>query len=326
MSIFRDVFESLVDAFEGVELLSGQALSSTTKEINALPRLHWSTSGWQSTDWQPFVYKVDWKIPAVLTVQGESGDSSPIQEAIANIYDWADQIKGLPHDADNDVVPYGDEQAELDAAGKLFYFGDQFVGPIIESAKVRPGTGDSTIFVADIVVSVSFLVSYEPESTQRVRMVTVGANIGSATGNAIPYDRNQDFSLPSPADADTASWTGFTVPGPALYAGTSPLSPAPYPLQPDVPGVEFDVEAIGQIVIAPPLATVAAAGTVQLQAIGIGLDGSTVNLTGAVAWASGTPAKATVSASGLVTGVATGSSVVTATLGSLVGSSSITVS
>lgn len=325
MSIFKDVFTSMVNAFDGLKLSSSEVITSTTREIDALPRLMWMTSGWESTDWQPFVYKIDWRIPATLTVRGESGDSSPIQEAIADLYDWADQIKGLPHGADLMVVPFGPKQLDLADADKLLYFGDQFIGPIIDSAKVRAFNADATIYVADIIAHVSFLVSYEPEATQRVHMVTVGANIGNAQETAIPYNRNQDFTLPVPADADTQSWTAFSNPGPALYSNTTPLEPRPYQLQADIPGVDYDPAQLGQIVIAPPLATIAVSATLQLQAIGIGLDGSTVNLTGAVTWASTAPSKATVSATGLVTGVATGATSVTATLGALVGACAITV-
>ena len=156
-------------------------------------------------------------------------------------------------------------------------------------------------------------------------MVTVGANIGNAAGTAIPYDHNQKFSLPTPAVADTVSWTAMQTPGPALYVNSTPLDPRQYPLQTNIPGVAFDPAALGQVTIAPLSATVAALATKQLQAIGINLDGSTVNITGAVTWASSDATKATVSAAGLVTGVATGSAAITATLGSLVGTSAITI-
>jgi hypothetical protein len=325
MSIFKDVFTALVDGFDGIKLTSGKVLSSTTRETEALPRLVWTMSSWQSTDWQPFVYKVDWSLPATLRVQGESGDATPIQEAIADLYNWADQIKGLPHLDSLEVIPFSPRQLDLGDAGKLLYFGDQFVGPIIESTQVQPGAGDNTFAQAKLTLSVSFLVSYEPETVQRVRLITVGANIGGVAGPSTPYDRSRDYTVAPPVDADTQSWTGFRTPGPMLYASGTAIDQKPYPLQPDIPGIDYDFARIGQVVIAPLVATVAALATNQLQAIGICIDGSTVNLSGSAAWASSAPTKATVSATGLVAGVASGVAVITATFGTLAGTAAITV-
>jgi lysophospholipase L1-like esterase len=325
MSIFKDVFTSLVDAFDGIPLSSGKFLASTTKENNSLPRLQWEMSGWNSTDWQPFVYKVDWKISAVLHVQGPSGELDPIQETIADIYEWADQVKGLPHLDDLKVVPFSQRQLDLAFNDKLLYFGDQFVGPIVESAKVRHGAGDNTFSLADLVFSVSFLVDYGPSVSQRVHVVTVGGVIGNVQGTANPYNRDEPFSPVVPALGDTATWTAFTVPGPALYAGTTPIDPSPYPLQLDIPGVVSDPATLGSMTVAPAMITAAPGTTAQLQAIGVNLDGSTLNLTSGVQWLSTDTTIATV-AGGLVTPLKSGTVYIIATLGVLSGACVVTVS
>ncbi|MNP22071.1 Bacterial Ig-like domain (group 2) [compost metagenome] len=78
------------------------------------------------------------------------------------------------------------------------------------------------------------------------------------------------------------------------------------------------------VVVAPATATIAVAGTQQLTA--------TVSPAGApqdVIWTSSAPSKATVSSTGLVTGVASGSATITATSkwdGTKLGTSTITVS
>jgi 6-phosphogluconolactonase (cycloisomerase 2 family) len=64
----------------------------------------------------------------------------------------------------------------------------------------------------------------------------------------------------------------------------------------------------------PPPASVAIAGTLQLTATGTYSDTSTKDLTSQVTWTSMTPAVATISAGGLVTGVAVGTSNITAML------------
>ena len=75
-----------------------------------------------------------------------------------------------------------------------------------------------------------------------------------------------------------------------------------------------------QGVLLPTAATVVSGNTLQLQAgiVPFGLDAD-------VTWASATTAKATVSSTGLVTGVASGSSVITATAGGFTASCTVTV-
>jgi len=79
------------------------------------------------------------------------------------------------------------------------------------------------------------------------------------------------------------------------------------------------------IAVTPANPTVPVNTTQQLVATGTNSDASTCDVTDLVTWSSSTIANATVSAGGLVKGVAAGSSTVTATLGSVAGSTSVTV-
>jgi len=79
------------------------------------------------------------------------------------------------------------------------------------------------------------------------------------------------------------------------------------------------------IVISPAGPTVPVNTTQQLTATGNYSDGSTRDLTGLVTWNSATIANATVDVAGLVKGIAAGSSTITATLGSVMGTTSVTV-
>src|SRR5205823_6619706 len=63
----------------------------------------------------------------------------------------------------------------------------------------------------------------------------------------------------------------------------------------------------------------------QFTATGTYSDSTTQNLTSQVTWSSGTPATATITAGGLATAVAPGTSVIGATLGPLIGSTTLTV-
>jgi len=73
--------------------------------------------------------------------------------------------------------------------------------------------------------------------------------------------------------------------------------------------------ALTSIAVSPSSATIVVGATQQFSATATYSDGSTVNVTSTATWTSATPSVATVSSSGLATGVAGGSSVVTAALG-----------
>jgi plastocyanin len=83
--------------------------------------------------------------------------------------------------------------------------------------------------------------------------------------------------------------------------------------------------SLTSIGVSPANPTVVKGHSLQLDATGHFSDGSTQDLTSQVTWASLSPAFATVSASGLVTGVAAGSSTVTASLSGMTGSTLVTV-
>ncbi len=79
------------------------------------------------------------------------------------------------------------------------------------------------------------------------------------------------------------------------------------------------------IAVTPASPTLAGGATQQLAATGTYADGSTANITALVTWTSGAPSIATVSASGLLTGVGSGTAVITATSGGISGSTTSAV-
>jgi hypothetical protein len=79
------------------------------------------------------------------------------------------------------------------------------------------------------------------------------------------------------------------------------------------------------IAVTPANATVTAGATQQYAATGTYSDSSTQNLTGQVMWASSNTAAATINSTGLATAVAAGTTNILATLGSVSGSTGLTV-
>ncbi|MEW6269719.1 MAG: PASTA domain-containing protein [Thermodesulfobacteriota bacterium] len=82
---------------------------------------------------------------------------------------------------------------------------------------------------------------------------------------------------------------------------------------------------LASIVVEPVDPILLAGETEQLVATGVFEDGTSADLTMQVAWASGSPAVASVGATGLATGLAAGTSTITATLGALSGATTLTV-
>ncbi|HEV8433394.1 MAG TPA: IPT/TIG domain-containing protein [Thermoanaerobaculia bacterium] len=82
--------------------------------------------------------------------------------------------------------------------------------------------------------------------------------------------------------------------------------------------------ALSQLAVAPPSLSVDQNATGQLSAIGTYADGSTADVTASATWVSSAPSIATVNG-GVVTGVSPGTTTITATLGSLAASATVTV-
>jgi uncharacterized protein YjdB len=79
------------------------------------------------------------------------------------------------------------------------------------------------------------------------------------------------------------------------------------------------------IQVTPSTPSINSGATQQFQATGVYSDGSTKSITASVNWLSSSPAVATITTSGLATGVGGGTSNITATSGSVVGSTTLTV-
>jgi hypothetical protein len=79
------------------------------------------------------------------------------------------------------------------------------------------------------------------------------------------------------------------------------------------------------IAIAPLAATLSVAGTQQYTATGTYADGTQQDLTGVATWASSNVGVATISATGLATGVASGSTSISAVYGGFTAQTTLTV-
>jgi len=84
-----------------------------------------------------------------------------------------------------------------------------------------------------------------------------------------------------------------------------------------VGSANLTVTALVSIAVTPVTATIRISGTQQYKAIGTFTDGTTQDITALVTWKSGTIAAATIGNAGLATGLATGTTLITAALGAI---------
>jgi hypothetical protein len=87
----------------------------------------------------------------------------------------------------------------------------------------------------------------------------------------------------------------------------------------------FFVDPVLTGIAVGPAVTIQTGNTVQMSAVGTYNDGSQKTLTSGVFWSSGTNTVATISKSGMVTGVGPGQAAITGASGTVVGSATITV-
>ena len=185
-----------------------------------------------------------------------------------------------------------------------------------------------------------------PENVARGGAVQVTAdttitNDGTATfrSDAVEYAIG-DTAKPK-SDYTYISPTGVLVVGLDEPNTTIPITATALytnPATPEVPGtvsaalnvpvvgdgvIGFNPSIVASIAVTVPAVTVKHA--VQATATATMIDGRTADVTAQAAWTSDTPANATVSESGVVTGVKEGSSNVTATLFGVSGKKSVTV-
>jgi uncharacterized protein YjdB len=119
----------------------------------------------------------------------------------------------------------------------------------------------------------------------------------------------------------TISATGLAT---ALAAGSSTIQAS----SGDVTGsatLTVTAASLSSIVVTPANPSIAKGLTDQFTATGRYSDGSTENITNSVTWSSSNPSVATISVSGLATSVAAGSSTMQAALGSIKGTTTLTV-
>ena len=154
--------------------------------------------------------------------------------------------------------------------------------------------------------------------------------VGGGDGNLQAFDAagvagcSGSPTVCTPLWAERPSTDNFTTSSPAVAGGVVYINSTlgqlyAYSLPTSAP-------TLASIAVTPANPTIPAGTNQQFTATGTYSDASTADLTASVTWASATPAAATISAAGLAHGVAIGTSSISATLGAVSGSTTLTVS
>lgn len=335
MSDLRAFFQTVVDAYHGIALSNGATLNSSHKSNIGAPRLKWKPQGISAEYWQSTSYRVVADIPAELSLVVAAEDEDEILDAIDDVGTWTDKICGLPiiEDAREDsgfrVVPFGDKLWDTPAGrAKIKYFGDRFIGPVLNKVAIRDGHGKDGLAYADLTFHMEFVVDTSVDSDHVVRVVSLGLIPLTVAKDELDYRPVVDFEFILPdreREADTIRQGGYQGPELDINIDKTQVDVGNPPV-PDGIQLEPGADPATQLQFVQPIpASATVSTTKQLQGIAVFADGGTQNITAIASWMSDTPGVATVSSTGLVTAVAPGSATITATYLGISGTSRITV-
>jgi uncharacterized protein YjdB len=180
-------------------------------------------------------------------------------------------------------------------------------------------SGTASIAVAQASVA-SVTVAPASASLDAGATVTLQVTLADAGGNALPLAGRvitYTSSAPSVASVSASGVVTALVPGSAsitvMCEGQSAAS-----------SITVTAPAVASVTVTPSPATVSAGATVQLSAVAKDASGAVIpGMT--VAWSTSNSAVASVDNNGLVTGVASGSAQITATIGGVLGVADISV-
>jgi hypothetical protein len=195
---------------------------------------------------------------------------------------------------------------------------------------LAPGTSTITANAASITARTVLTVT--PAVLRSIAVAP--ASPSAPKGTIIAFTATGTFSDSTTQDLTTqVTWTSAKTFVAAISAAgvASALAPGTSTISATLDGLTgtavmtVTAAALQSITVAPAIASIPKGKTVALTATGTFTDGTTQDLTGQVAWASGSSSVAGISAAGVATGLAPGTATIRATLGGVTGQSVLTV-
>jgi len=195
------------------------------------------------------------------------------------------------------------------------------IGNSVITATYSGKTGTATLTVTSATLtSIAVTPATASIPISGIQQFTATATYSDGTTSIVTASSSWTSGTTSVATVNSAS--GLAI---GVAAGTSVIT-ATYAGKPGTATLTVTNVTLTSISVTPATASIPMAGTQQFTATATYSDASTVNVTAASSWSSATTSFATVnSTSGLATGVAGGSSVITATFGGKSATGTLTV-
>jgi trimeric autotransporter adhesin len=197
-------------------------------------------------------------------------------------------------------------------------------------------SGDATITGTSGTISATLTLSVTPAQVVSISLTPASINLAigqsqnfSATaaftdGTTQDVTESAGWSVANPALAGVSNTLGLAGQLTGLAAGTTTVSAALNGVSGSA-SVTVNPAVLTTITVTPSSLSLALGLSSSLTATGVFSDGSTQNLTTSAAWSSSNPTVLTISASGAALPIAVGTVTVNATIGSVSGSASVTV-
>jgi len=187
------------------------------------------------------------------------------------------------------------------------------------SAAYEGVTGSTTVTVGHpALLSITISSNQSSLPVGESEQLTATGNFSDGTTQNLTQSATWISSAPSVATINSAGLASGLIVGSTTITAVSGSVQGTATLTVTSP-------VLASIAVTPPNPSIAAGNTQQFTATGIYSDGSTQNLTSAATWSSPAPGVATITSGGLATAVATGTSGISATIGSITGSTMLTV-
>jgi uncharacterized protein YjdB len=221
-----------------------------------------------------------------------------------------------------------------DLTGQVIWFSATATVATINSAGLAStfATGSSQISATQGALSGSSTLTVTPAVVRSIKVMPVGASVAKGDGEqftaigTLSDGTSQDLTNQVTWMSDTPAVATINTTGLAstLSAGTSSIT-ASLGAFSDSTTLTVGPAVLRSITVAPSGISIFKGDTMQFTATGTYSDGASLPLTGQVMWTTDTPAVATISAGGLASGLNAGSSTISAILGGVFGSTTLTV-
>lgn len=284
-----------------------------------LPFLLLETGNAVLSEWDSAMYQVSWDIPGELKVKGPTGEVPRIaRTAIDDVLGFTARLRGLFVDDAGQVYAISDKAVQLYRDGRIQALAIRG-GPILKSFRVMPELSGQPYITVQMMFHLEYIADKSAlVSIAGVEEFIIGIQALDPGRERYPYgdpETPPQYQIPFPTPAADVVATGmFAGPDNTLPPGVVQSSP-PFPGKyKSVKGVPY-TSLVKELSVLPSAVSMSHTATQQLSVIALQLSGAGIQATATATYQSSDQTKATVSASGLITGVAAGSCNITVSYG-----------